>query len=68
MITLLAVISWQTARGREEVEDEHGQRDKDVVRQAGGLGGDCPACRVFGLSTEQHKKSTVLFLLNIFHT
>lgn len=37
------------------MEDEHGQRDKDVVRQAGGLGGDCPACRVFGLNTEQHK-------------
>lgn len=67
MITLLAVISWQTARGRKKVEDGHGQRDKDVVRQAGGLGEDCPACRVFGLNTEQ-KRAHFSFLLNIFHT
>lgn len=53
IMTLLAVISWQTDRGREEEQEGDGEMDKVGVRQAGGLGGDRPVCNVEGLNTEQ---------------
>lgn len=55
MITLLAVISWYTdlGRGDEEEGDGDGEMDKDGVRQAGGLGGARPVCRVEGLIMEK---------------
>lgn len=59
IITLLAVISWYTDRGRGEDEDGDGdgETDKDGVRQAGGLGGARPVCRVDGLNMGKHQMS-----------
>lgn len=37
--------------------------DKVGVRQAGGLGGDRPVCRVDGLNTEQQKNKNNKFHL-----
>lgn len=55
IMTLLAVISWYTdlGRGDEEEEEGDGETDKDGVRQAGGLGGARPVCRVDGLKMEE---------------
>lgn len=55
MMTLLAVISWYTDRGKEEEQEGEGETDRVGVRQAGGRGGNRPVCRVDGLNTEQKK-------------
>lgn len=57
IITLLAVISWYTDLGRGDDEDGDGETDKDGVRQAGGLGGARPVCRVDGLNMGKHQIS-----------
>lgn len=58
MMTLLAVISWYMDLGRgEEEEDGDGETDKDGVRQAGGLGGARPVCRVDGLDMDTDQTS-----------
>lgn len=56
MMTLLAVISWYADLGSGDEEEEgDGETDKDGVRQAGGLGGARPVCRVDGLNMKNHK-------------
>lgn len=57
IMTLLAVISWYTDLGRGEEEEGDGETDKDGVRQAGGLGGARPVCRVEGLNMDKHQIS-----------
>lgn len=57
MMTLLAVISWYTDRGREEEQEGEGEMDRVGVRLAGGRGGERPVCRVDGLHIE--KKNNV---------
>lgn len=58
IMTLLAVISWYTDLGRGDEEEEgDGETDKDGVRQAGGLGGARPVCRVDGLNMENDEMS-----------
>lgn len=57
IMTLLAVISWYTDLGRGEEEEGDGETDKDGVRQAGGLGGARPVCRVEGLNMDKHRIS-----------
>lgn len=59
IMTLLAVISWQTDRGREEEQEGDGEMAMVGVRQAGGLGADRPVCRVDGLNTEQQKNNKI---------